>query len=766
LFFNILRNHFDIEVYIRFLVEWNTIILEEWAPAAWATALNNLDRANLLPRGWSAWPPEERDPDSYWFRLAHKVTKEVVDCGASILPSHDVQRLVSVDDKSVLFAHPTADEHPLFSILFRFSIHIVQPPRQIFSALKTIINNFQNSAFSPRSLYKLLCDSLTKINEQTFDLEATHRVMEYLALSSSPPTFELLSDLPWFSRTDGSLISLTSSSTNIQWVMPSSEEEALLFGDDPCMLSWDCVSDALRVHLLKTQTTAILNVTALNVESVSTFLNSRFSPLGGSSDELSEVDVVHHVDWLLRFWTWVAQWPGREQFFQTQTGRIKHLHLLPTSHRTVRKMSSQVVTFQNVPRVAVEAWIALGVHGLHDSIPRDAVSILKDKSFALEQGAQGFVALLIKTCNVDHQPLLDQNSFTHIRHLLTSGLRLEAEIGFSPQDEQKLLKLPVFMVRHHPGECSILGSASGSRIFMQIPNNFPLPRIENDNTVYIDMGDFVTESLIKLVNHNRIEILKEVDILKLAIDYWDLQPMELQDRFVEKIFDNRRHISELRERLKTLSFVTVNQVSHRVPPRGLIHPNSPLAALYKGEVGRIPTHLFASRECLLAMQGEGFVHSSLDESILQERLEYLLSAASDEKLIAHKATAFVGLLDRVWEPLYSPLISRKRSMEWFPCDGLSLVAPDRCRDNSRGPHAHPYYYDLCLKVLNGVVVPRLGFVSHLAGQMPSHPISLSNSSARLSSRKRIGKVIVWSSCWTIWGSSTLIVHLQAKLFRT
>jgi hypothetical protein len=687
--------------------------MEEWVPVAWAKTLSDLHPTNLLPRGWSAWPAEEHDPDSYWFRLAHEVTKQIVECGAPLFPSYDLRHLVSIHFKSVLFTPRNDDNHSLFSILASFGVYVVQPPPQIFSALQVIANNFQASTLSPCSLYNLLCDSLTNITGPSFEVKAAHQVMEYLALTSSPPTLELLSDLPWFSRTDGSLVSLTRPSTNPRWIIPATEEEARLFVDDPHMLAWDCVSDGLRVHLLKARAAEVLNVTSLNVALVSALLDSRFSYLDSSTDELPEANVTHHFDWLVRFWTWIAQWPARENFFKTQAGRIQHLHLLPTSRKSLRKMSSQVVVFQNIPWAAVTAWSGLGVHGLHDSIPRDVVSILKEKSFALDQSAPGFVSFLIRSYDVDSRPLLDPTSFKHIRDSLTSGLRLEAEPEFSVQDQKKLLQLPVFMVRHLPRNNSTLGPASGKRIFINLPDDYPLPRLENDQIVYVDMGDSCTASLIRLVDRNRLEICSELNILKLAIEHWDSQPTDLQDRFISNIFDNRRHTSELRERLKTLNFVTVNQVDHRVPPRGLIHPHSPLAVLYEGEAGRLPTGRFCSRNYLLVMQSEGFVDFSLDESIIQERIEYFSSAYAEGAHISQKATALVKLLNQFWVSSYRHLILSRRSLVWFPSNGPTLIAPDRCRDSHRGPHDHPYYYDLCLAVLNEVVVSSRDFRSAL-----------------------------------------------------
>jgi hypothetical protein len=689
-----------INVSIRRLVEWNTVILDEWVPIAWAKALSDLEPKNLLPRRWLAWPPEEHDPDSYWVRLAYEVTNQVVIRNSPIFPTHDFQSLVSRN--CALFARATDNKRPLFSILSRFGVHIVQPPPQIFSALETIVNNFQDSTLSPRSLHNKLCNSIGQASELPLDVKAAHKVMEYLALSSSPPTLNLLAGIPWFSRTDQSLVSLTSPPTTARWIVPATEEEAQLFTDNQRMLSWDGVSDDLRAHLLKAETAKVLNVTTLNVELVSAFLDSRFSVLDRLSDELPDLDEVHHIGWLLRFWTWVAKWSAREQFFKTQIGKIRHLHLLPTSHKTIRKMSSQAVIFQSVPQEAVGVWHTLGVHGLHDSIPRDAVSILKEKSFAVAQDTPGFASLLIKTCDTDRQPLLNQTSFTHIRNSLTQGLRLEAEPRFSPQDKEKLLKLRVFMVRHHPGERSTLGPAFGTLKFVTIPDHFPLPRLESD-IVYIDMGDFATQLLIKLVHRNQLEVLQELDILNLAIYHWDLQPMDFQDRVIERIFESRRHTSAFRESLKTLNFVTVNQVDHRVQPLGLIHPKSQLADLYEGEPGKIPTGRFSS-DYLVVMQTEGFLYHALNESIVQERLEYFKSACSDEYPIARKATTFVELLNKFWKPSYRPLILQERSTEWFPCAGLWLAAPDQCRDSHRSLHEHPYYYDMCLKVLNGDVV--------------------------------------------------------------
>ena len=97
----------------------------------------------------------------------------------------------------------------------------------------------------------------------------------------------------------------------------------------------------------------------------------------------------------------------------------------------------------------------------------------------------------------------------------------------------------------------------------------------------------------------------------------------------------------------------------------------------------------------------GFLPTSLDHNIVQERLHYLCQNPSQDQKLFDKAKTFVRLLDRHWDDRFGNSIHSHCDLLWFPLATPStLCSPNESRDHHRGStHSDPNFYDPVLTVL-------------------------------------------------------------------
>ncbi|KAF8963749.1 hypothetical protein BDZ97DRAFT_1919525 [Flammula alnicola] len=693
------------------LVEWNRTIFKEWVPTAWANILSELPNDLFLSKGWSAWPPEEHDKECYWTDIAQNFTMEAVRRNLPIFPTiaHDgTEHLVSLADARVLLASP----HPTISLnlLPPFGLNIVQLPPHIFAIIEPIASTLSAPILSAGSLHKALLEAQDTGFSLSCDAHIATAIIEYLVFSQSTPNLSHVIGLPWFQTAAGVSVAFEPASSTAKYIVPRSEDESNIFSEDRRMLAWAFMSDKLRSFLVRPQASKILNVKLLSVDDVISRLVSRFD-LDSSVDEVAPGCLVD-VTWLIQFWSWLARWCERKSFFD-KIGAITHLHLLPTSIGSLRKLSAQIIDFRNVNQASIDAWGLLGVYPVHPEVANDASLILclTQESLAHIPHTSRYIALLMRSCDSARQSRLSQEALVSIRDSLMSGLPRNYRVTLSSVERQTLGSLQIFTVRK-VRESLGLGTISGYHLYTDVEDDYPLPLLRNmPNTIYVDWKDSTTRILASIVDSGTATVNKEFDLLQLAVDNWDAQPAELQDVWIEKFLDNWRKLPPLlRSQLEALPFVTVNGVPARVPPRNLIHPKSILANLYIGECGKLPTGRFTQSDYLAIMENLGFVRSTLDEVVVADRLAYLRSSSpfADQHVI-QKATEFVKALNRGWDPSYKPLITQSRGDPWLPSSLSALSSPNNCRDMGSGLNARLYYYDKVLSILKDIEITSQDF---------------------------------------------------------
>jgi len=155
---------------------------------------------------------------------------------------------------------------------------------------------------------------------------------------------------------------------------------------------------------------------------------------------------------------------------------------------------------------------------------------------------------------------------------------------------------------------------------MSLSDDFPLP-FQYPPVVYVDLGDPDTKTLIQMLGP--MQVTDVLDLLCIAVNHWDLQQSELQDRIINLIFDN--WITQ--KKSEDPPFVMVNGTLSWVAPKNLIHSNAPL---FEDEVGQIPIGWFAIDPMVATKHSLGFLPTSLDHNVVQERLHYLCQNPSQD----------------------------------------------------------------------------------------------------------------------------------------
>ena len=369
------------------------------------------------------------------------------------------------------------------------------------------------------------------------------------------------------------------------------------------------------------------------------------------------------------------------------------------------------------------AWETLGVPRLQNDLSTHVVALLSNRNFAKMPKDTGFLAFVLDNSDPALQRGMSVRDFEALRRSIYSVVVSWPRLPPLTRGQKSVLEqLSVFSVRQISGGTT-LSPIRGNRLHINVPDDFPLP-IQRTPMIHVDIRESETKAFIQLIE--QMDEKGIWDLLQIAVEHWSDQPVDLQDRVIDCIFGNWMSLPlSVLERLKKLPFVSVNGTDSRVPPTNLIHPASPITPLYEGEVGRIPSGRFAKQQYVTIMQDLGFLHSSLDSKILQERLNYLSKNSINDVKAFEKSLELVQLLSRFWERSFKEYIHLHRDSPWMPGTKLSdLVTPKGSRDLYVGHHADPNLYDFELKLFPEDVVyisePKLREALGWSDPVPSH----------------------------------------------
>ena len=607
--------------------------------------------------------------------------------------------LLYLDDSSALISPPSVPLN-FIRLLANLGVKIIRPPAHIFAILASDDVSIAARVLSPQTLHDVLEAGYQHDQWQPcgYDPNAVSEIIEYLVFSTSPPSLGNLIGLPWFIQPDGSPLTFQQPGVGLTCIIPSSEEETRLFGSYFQMFAWRGPSDQLLSALRGPGSMSILNVTLLQPSYVMGILSVRFT----RRDAVDYDPDSSRMEWISAFWTWLEGWGSIGQtIFRVKVWKTKlsGLYLLPTTSGRLRRASDRVVHLPETAAFIPSAWEKLGVPLLHPDVSSRAITLLAKEGFIETPETPSFIPSLLQNAG----PVLRRRAFDDdldsIRRSLYSTIIHQGLLPTLAIDHKKVLEqLSIFSVRDAGEGPSVLKSINGIRIQISVSPNFPLP-FQHPPVIYVDLGDPCTGVLVQMLEP--ISTIGILNLLCIAVDHWHLQPLDLQDHFIDLIFANWRKLPQAtQEKLEDLPFVTVNGTQCRVPPKNLVHPCASITPLFEGEIGRIPVGRFAAVPLVKTLQSLGFLPDSLDQKIVQERLHYICKCPSEDQKIFKKAKIFVRLLDRQWDKGFKNDIRLHRNLPWIPQTRPSvLCSPSNSRDQHQDAHSDPVLYDFVLTIL-------------------------------------------------------------------
>ena len=687
-------------------MEWNRAVFEKFGPTAWINILSELTEPSEF---WAAWPPEEHDKNSYWVKLIPSIIEFAITYNLSIFPlmSSDGPLSTALNDDSILLAPP--DPEVSLALLTRLGLSVVQPPAHIFNILTSGTVQISASVLSPTAVHNVLRSKYLNDKQFSASQEDIAEAIKYLVFSGTTPTIENIFELPWLIHEDRSPAILSRWSSKPSHIVPTTADEASkLFSSRTDMLSWASMSPELRgylAHQARLRTSIrTTNIILLTPDHVINHLREMFRGFNSSEAEVAADSTV--IDWLICFWKWTMDWKESTTFI-SQHRAFHDLHLLPTGHQTIRKISSQILVFKHVDEAAVVALTRLGIHPLHSDLSEKdpLLQMLVKNSFAITPQTRSYIGFLVNNFVADKLIELRAQDHSTIHHSLYET-QLAIKSTLSSSEKERFSQLPIFHIWQNHGKNSILAPVSGDRrILVKVDSDVPLPLLPWRPPIYVDVSTPGTQKLIDMVESSKV--YNELDLLQLAIDNWSVQSPDLQEKFIKRIFDNLPKMSQ--PQLKTLPFVTIDNSNQLVPPCDLIDPLSPLSRLYTDEKGKFPGGKFAKGNYLNMMRAYDFLKSELDKGIISERIKYL-SNANHSISTFEKAKALVKILDNNWEDAYGPIVVEARTITWLPSVySKPLVSPSKSRDRHEGLNQHPHLYDLVLEILAFTPLKSPGF---------------------------------------------------------
>ncbi|KAF9076230.1 hypothetical protein BDP27DRAFT_1314095 [Rhodocollybia butyracea] len=699
----------------RLLITWNSFIFQDLVPLAWVKLIHVLINQGFSEKDiWSVWPPAS--PLVVQSQL-------LLDCFTKLALSHDEELFPSkLNDKCefirgnqpALVVSPFVDQE-LIRAVSLLGIAVVTPPSSIYEAFERC--DFGGSAFrlfNPENL----ANSLTSesILRDKLDPTSNSQILDYI-ISVSP---SLLIGLPLIPTvTPGLYISLSRPSMVPYTYILCSSVEAMLFRScDSLLIDLSQLTYTSRHQLENCAKDNLLNVAHFGPGNLEAFLRII---CGEKPEVFISFPPTLPPDWLATFWSWMDSHASHGPFFEVAW----RYHLLPTVDSSVRRTSETAFI---VPSGRHELYVLLkeaNVPFLHPDVTSTCALSASDAALSIDSISR--LISFIEPERIRTQPnrLMLQNYIRRCMHELDSV------------DYFKFRSLPIFPNRvpnpHSPyTPVTVLDTAIGHLKFIAVPDDFPLPVV--DGITFIDISG-PHYDISSRINPDANYVLREKEVLELAIEQFSVQPEALRDALMLRVMRSLQTLDhETQNRVRSLKFVPVMGSSERLAPKDVIDPKSSLKALFKDENGCFPSKPYASGEYFDIMRFRKLFCSQLTSEHVTERIRYLSSGTSGHE----KARVFLRVLEEQWNPAFTSILQTDADVCWIPTVTSSLVSRQFCQDVHTGEHH--FLFDLvhsqCANTVSNDIRIALGWCSPIDFDVLRKQLSLTLNFTNASERSK------------------------------
>ena len=638
------------------LIKWNSLLFDYYIPQAWSRLLKTLAEDAICKDIFRAWPPYCSSITSgdglYWQNILQATFSFAVQSGLAIWPKvSETDTTIYVGLKPPLVVARGQVDLPVLVALAQLGLTLVQLPQTHMEFLDESITKLTPQVARDRLELRGLAS--TGFNNLS---QIQRRILRAYFLSDQD--FSSIYGLPLFPVLNGSYICLEDRKKTTRRYVALATDEVGIFGAS--------AGDAISLDLLQPEIAALVRdkgTTQANIDLL--------SPLSVIA-YLSREPTPHSEEDLSKFWSWLSEWRHQKQTMLLLKSNDS-LRLIPTSK------GPQVVPSPIFRALGDRLFEKLGLAFISPLLSIAVIQFLSNYKVIRDiDDMNEFLAAVDLT---ELQPLSNDEAksvFDHISFCYRS---------LSQGNLTKLKKLPIFPVLV-PSTTTQSPTVNNTSVEWRAINGLtvkgisPMSLIPLTNEIkFLDQSSFsnATSSLLKAL---KLSVLKDKDILLLALSQFVSQQKSLQASFVSYIRANHRWTNSVISVLGKTPFIRVANGTFQSPVE-VIDPNSGLKSLFPTDSSGllIPTmeddH---DRQILDDLRSLQMMKRSLSFDMVQERISYISSnrASADDALSIARS-----LLSLMNEPNFVCFgFSIDPSINWLPTqDGL--VSSKECIDSGR-----------------------------------------------------------------------------------
>jgi hypothetical protein len=629
------------------LIKWNNQLFDYYIPQAWCQLLKTLIEDPSCEDIFDSWPPYcsliTSGDGSYWQNILQRTLNAALQSGLAIWPKvSESDTRTYVDLKSSLVVARGQVDWGVLVALAQLGLTLVQlPPTHLELLDDSIIK------LTPR----VARDKIEFISADFDGLTGDQRKI-ICGYFLSDEDFTSVYGLPLFPILSGSYICLEDRRTVTRRYTALTKDEVDVFR----ATAWDAISiDQLQpkvAALVGEKGTTKANVDLLSPPSVVAYLSREPEP---RSEEL-----------LLKFWSWLSGWDHRDRAMVLLKANSS-LRLIPTL-KGPQLVSSTVFRAPGDP-----LFEKLGLAFISSLLPGSVVQFLDNHGVIKDTGDMNVFLPAIDLTAM--QPLSEDEAKSVFGHISDSYRSL------SRDNLAKLRKMPVFpvLVPRTNVQSLVMSNAfvqwrtiDGLKIEGVSPMSL-IPLTDGIN--FLDKSCF-SEPSCPVLKALRIPVLRDEDVLLLALSRFSSQPKFLQASFVSYIRQNHRLTNNVVSILGKARFIKVSDGTLKSPTE-LIDPHSGLKRLFRlASTGAWIIEDDYDREMLSDLRRLGIIMASLTLDIARERISYISSNhTSDEARII--ACSLLSLMN---VPNFNCFgLAINSALRWLPTQ-VGLVSSKDCID--------------------------------------------------------------------------------------
>ncbi|PCH34677.1 hypothetical protein WOLCODRAFT_165735 [Wolfiporia cocos MD-104 SS10] len=554
----------------RLLIEWNSVLFEDFIPKVWAALLPSLLSGALASDDYAVWPMKQHrefsGESTYWHTLPSVLLDMVITKKLRIWPAvgaTEMSRRTYHALEDVLVASPEFD-HATLIALARAGVEIVQPIRHLYELLsqRSIEHLTPHNACQ-----RLLSQSISLSTLETSD---KHLILTYLLTTQN---ITLIVGLPLIPTVSGGFTSLHRRGTihkpNHTLLGETDGEVALLGPHDPIALDMTQLPGVVASALV-THGEPLLNVLRLGCVQ-----------LAGCVREAVSRDSA--TEWAFRLWQWLPSWRLRQELLDMQ--EFRRLRIIPTAHDGLCSVEDDVFILPDDTSLC-PMFRAIGLRFLDTRVSSDARHYLQSHRLSRIRNPDNIRDILDCSCEEAESRLADAVARQRLREHIASCLSGSGPL--TSQQRTRLRALPIHRVLPTSHYRALNSSTTIHCVSERLAHL--LPEVPGVEFIAHDTPGRAILEYIDAAAARRD--LREAEIVSLAVHHFSNQEAPLQLSII-KLLSERPNLlsSDILASLKQQRFIATGNGNQFCAPQDIIDSRSPqrLIDLFQREELKLPS---------------------------------------------------------------------------------------------------------------------------------------------------------------------------------